>query len=287
MQRSVWIFICVLMLSLILYGCSGVRMPEAFVTPQPALVIPTHAPDIPTQTKVVDLCASVETKKPEIEKIAAIMAEFDDTSYLVQSIPNTDDLVPVILELQRVRREAINNKPPSCLKPLKDSGVDFMSGVIITSISMLSSGKARTNAEKEQYIAEVEDRLKRTRSLREAFDKELATQLGMKYITATPAPTLTPTVVPPTSTVAPITATTDQDIYVVQGPGLAYPAVGTFLKGQITNVIGRDQTGEWIQIEVPGNAGSAGWAPKQLIKLSGAEASLPVIPAEPTPQPPA
>ncbi|NLF52758.1 MAG: hypothetical protein GX577_16650 [Leptolinea sp.] len=285
MQKSFWIIFCVLMLSLNICGCSSVRMPESIATAQPVFVIPTSGSHTPTPTLEADPCTSIETRKPEIEKIAGIMGEFDDTSYLVQSIPDTNDLVPVILELQRVRREAINNKPPACLKSLKDAQVDFMSGVIITSISMLSSGKARTSEEKDRYTAEVEDRLKRTRLFREAFEKELADQLGLKYITATPAPTLTPTVIPPTSTIAPITATTDQDIYVVQGPGLTYPAVGTFLKGQITNVIGRDVTGEWIQIEVPGSAGSAGWAPKQLIKINGAEASLPVISVEPTSQP--
>jgi uncharacterized protein YraI len=79
-----------------------------------------------------------------------------------------------------------------------------------------------------------------------------------------------------------LTATTDQDIYVVQGPGLTYPAVGTFLKGQITNVMGRNDKGDWIEIEVPSNPGYAGWVPKQLIKLAGQESSLPVINIQPT-----
>ncbi len=287
MQKHVWFVFCGLMLTLLTCGCSSVRIPEGMPTNQPVFVIPTKAQVTPTPTVEVDPCASIETKKPEIEKIASIMGEFDDTSYLVQSVPNTDDLIPVILELQRVRREAINNKPPGCLKPLKDAQVDFMSGVIVTSISMLSSGKARTAEEKQRYSTEIEDRLKRTRLFREVFEKELADQLGLKYITATPAPTLTPTIVPPTSTVAPVTATTDQDIYVVQGPGLTFPAVGTFLKGQIVNVIGRNDTNEWIQIEVPGNPGSAGWVPKPLIKLNGAEASLPITSPEPTLKPPA
>ncbi len=71
----------------------------------------------------------------------------------------------------------------------------------------------------------------------------------------------------------------------MQGPGLTFPAVGTFLKGQNPNVIGRNQAGDWIQIDVPSNPGNAGWVPKELIKLNGAEASIPVVNFEPTVQP--
>jgi hypothetical protein len=176
-------------------------------------------------------------------------------------------MVQVILVLQAIRREAINTNPPECLKALKEAQVNFMSGVVLTSISIMSSASDDT----------VKNQLSQTRSLRSAFDQELANQLGLKYITATPAPTIPPTAIPPTSTTSPVTATVDQDIYVVQGPGLTFPAVGTFLKGQITNVIGRSEKGDWIEIDVPSSPGNAGWVPKQLIKLNGAEASLPII----------
>lgn len=177
-------------------------------------------------------------------------------------------MVQVILVLQAIRREAINYNPPECLKGLKEAQVNFMSGVVLTSISIMSSASQDT----------IKNQLTQTRSLRAAFDQELANQLGLKYITATPAPTIPPTAIPPTSTVSPVTATVDQDIYVVQGPGLTFPAVGTFLKGQIANVIGKTEKGDWIEIDVPSSPGNAGWVPKQLIKLNGADSTLPVIP---------
>jgi hypothetical protein len=244
-------------------------------TPQAPLI--PAVPQLPSSTQAVmenltpqspvDPCSSVETKRPEIENIARIMGEFDDTSYLIQSIPDRNQMVQVILVLQAIRREAINTKPPECLKVLKEAQVNFMSGVVLTSISIMSSATDDT----------VKNQLTQTRSLRAAFDQELANQLGLQYVTATPAPTIPPTAIPPTSTTSPVTATVDQDIYVVQGPGLTFPAVGTFLKGQITNVIGRSEKGDWIEIDVPSSPGSAGWVPKQLIKLNGAEASLPII----------
>lgn len=289
MKKSV--FYCAMafiLLSLPLTSCSGFRWPEGAPTPavvQAASLPPTDIPAAPqapqpaavnqvATTAPLDPCSSVEAKRPEIENIARLMGEFDDTSYLIQSIPDRNQMVQVILVLQSIRRDAINNKPPVCLKTLKESQVNFMSGVVLTSISIMSSASDDT----------VKNQLSQTRSLRAIFDKELADQLGLKYITATPAPTIPPTAIPPTSTTSPVTATVDQDIYVVQGPGLTYPAVGTFLKGQITNVMGRSEKGDWIEIDVPSARGNAGWVPKQLIKISGAEASLPII-TWPTPVP--
>jgi hypothetical protein len=276
-----------MLLSLLLTSCSGLRWPEGAPTPgvvEAASLPPTQAqavpqiPQLPSNTQpaiinlapqtTVDPCSSIDAKRPDIETIARIMGEFDDTSYLIQSIPDRNQMVQVILVLQAIRREAINYNPPECLKGLKEAQVNFMSGVVLTSISIMSSASQDT----------VKNQLAQTRSLRAAFDQELANQLGLKYITATPAPTIPPTAIPPTSTVSPVTATVDQDIYVVQGPGLTFPAVGTFLKGQITNVIGKTEKGDWIEIDVPSSPGNAGWVPKQLIKLNGSEAALPVIP---------
>jgi len=276
MQKSMRFYVmAAMMLSLLTASCSAVRMPEGSPT-QPQPLSPAYTQpavvSLATQVPVVDPCSSLEAKKPEIETIARIMGEFDDTSYLIQSIPDSGQMVQVILVLQRIRRDAIDNKPPECLKKLKEAQVNFMSGVVLTSISIMSK------SDKEA----IQKQLAQTRTYRSVFDQELANQLGLKYITATPVPTTAPTAVPPTSTVSPVTATTDQDIYVVQGPGLTYPAVGTFLKGQITNVMGRNDKGDWIEIEVPSNPGYAGWVPKQLIKLAGQESSLPVINVQPT-----
>ncbi|BCY19501.1 hypothetical protein hrd7_33500 (plasmid) [Leptolinea sp. HRD-7] len=289
MYKTLRLFVmALLLLSLLLTSCSGIRWPEGAPTvavveakPLPPTQAPPAAPLVPqlpvyTQASIVNLatpepvdpCSSIEAKRPEIENLARIMGEFDDTSYLIQSIPDRNQMVQVILVLQAIRREAINYKAPECLKPLKEAQVNFMSGVVLTSISIMSSASDDT----------IKNQLAQTRSLRASFDQELANQLGLKYITATPVPTIPPTAVPPTSTTSPVTATVDQDIYVVQGPGLTFPAVGTFLKGQITNVIGRTEKGDWIEIDIPSSPGNAGWVPKQLIKLNGAEASLPIVP---------
>jgi hypothetical protein len=261
-------------LAIFLSGCAGNNTP-ADASTVPSAKLGTQPAIVNLGTSSQNVCATQETKKPEIERIARMMGEFDDTSFLVQAIKNPDQLVQVILVLQRVRRDAVNSNPPECLIPLRDAQVNFMSGVVLTTVSIMSRAKADV----------IQRQLGETRKLREIFDKELATQLGLKYVTATPAPTIPATAIPPTSTVTPVTATTEQDIYVVQGAGLNFPAVGTFLKGQVTNVIGRNEQGDWIAIDVPSNPGNAGWVPKQLIKLNGAEGSIPIITPPPSPQP--
>ena len=110
--------------------------------------------------------------------------------------------------------------------------------------------------------------------LSKALMEELANLLGVPYSTPTPLPTMP---VRPTSTAAPVTATTTQDIYVLLGPGLNYPAAGTFLMNQQTNVTGRTEANDWVQLEIPGKPGELGWAPLQMVKLSGALSDLPVV----------
>jgi uncharacterized protein YraI len=111
--------------------------------------------------------------------------------------------------------------------------------------------------------------------------------LGLKYVTATPAPTAIPTIALPTSTLAPVTSKTinDLDIFVFQGPGTNYPAVGTFMHDQTTNVIGRNEAGDWLAIDVPSNPGNVGWVPKEVLALSGDFNTVPVVETPPTPEP--
>ena len=81
MQKSIWIFFCVLMLSLNICGCSSVRMPESITTAQPVFVIPTSGSHTPTPTLEADPCTSIETRKPEIEKWALDMYKFMSDKY--------------------------------------------------------------------------------------------------------------------------------------------------------------------------------------------------------------
>jgi hypothetical protein len=250
---------------------TGLNLPQGT---QPALVF--------LGTQQTDACASIETKKPEIEKIIRFMGKFDETSFLVINIPMTDNntsaFVDVILVLQETQRDAAGNNVPDCLQNLKETEINYMNAVILTSIGFMANN-SKPEARQRQ--------LQEARRLRELFEMEVAKQLGLKYVTATPAPTAIPTIALPTSTLAPVTSKTinDLDIFVFQGPGTNYPAVGTFMHDQTTNVIGRNEAGDWLAIDVPSNPGNVGWVPKEVLALSGDFNTVPVVETPPTPEP--
>jgi len=99
----------------------------------------------------------------------------------------------------------------------------------------------------------------------------------------TPAPALTPTApVTPTSAAAPVT-TTDV-VNIRSGPGTAYNIIGGAQAGQSFPVTGKNQAGDWWQVNYEGQTG---WIFGQLVSASGTEgvAVAQNIPPVPTPAP--
>jgi hypothetical protein len=64
------------------------------------------------------------------------MREFDDGSSLAASVP-TDQLTPVISDLQRIRRDAEDQPTPPCLATLKSHQISHMNLVIGTLINLI------------------------------------------------------------------------------------------------------------------------------------------------------
>jgi hypothetical protein len=129
MQKSMRFYVmAAMMLSLLTASCSAVRMPEGSPT-QPQPLSPAYTQpavvSLATQVPVVDPMFIPGGQKPEIETIARIMGEFDDTSYLIQSIPDSGQMVQVILVLQRIRRDAIDNKPTGMPEKVKEAQVNL------------------------------------------------------------------------------------------------------------------------------------------------------------------
>jgi len=65
---------------------------------------------------------------------------------------------------------------------------------------------------------------------------------------------------------------------VLQGPGVGYPAIGTFLVGQTTNAIGRTEDRQWLEIELVDHPGYTGWVPVEIVKVNGSINDLAVMP---------
>ena len=69
--------------------------------------------------------------------------------------------------------------------------------------------------------------------------------------TATPASTRTPKSV--------IFTVSGGNLNIRRGPDLAYNYVSVLYDGDVVIAIGRDRIGNWVQIELPSNAGAKGW----------------------------
>ncbi|NIO70086.1 MAG: SH3 domain-containing protein [Anaerolineae bacterium] len=104
----------------------------------------------------------------------------------------------------------------------------------------------------------------------------------------TEAPTATPTPLPPTDTPAPsrlIAIVTASALNVRTGPSMAYPIVGGLSLGDSVEVVGKNTTGDWLQIAHPSGSDDQGWIAAAYADLTGSLAAVPEVSAPPPPQP--
>lgn len=71
-------------------------------------------------------------------------------------------------------------------------------------------------------------------------------------------------------------STTSLRLNVRSGPGLGFPVVARVKPGQALTAIGRNQVGDWIQIEQPALVDGFGWVSADYLELSGDAADLAV-----------
>ena len=80
-------------------------------------------------------------------------------------------------------------------------------------------------------------------------------------------------------TPTPVRARTTSAIDVRIGPGSDYAAVGTIARGEILDLQGRDESGEWIAVRFPPGSSARGWLPARAIEnLTNVSALAVVIP---------
>jgi hypothetical protein len=102
--------------------------------------------------------------------------------------------------------------------------------------------------------------------------------------TFTPTITLTPTpVFTNTPTVPQISVSVATNCRV--GPGKVYDRVGALLVGQVSEVVGRNQVGNYWYISNPNRAGGFCWLWGEYATVTGNLAALPVYTPPPTPTP--
>lgn len=115
------------------------------------------------------------------------MREFDDASVLASNLPR-EQLSDSIANLQRIRREAEDEKIPPCLTNLKTHQVEHMNTVINTLVAFIGGANKET----------LEQGIGVAREQHDSYTLELARLLGLTVVPATqsaigtPAETATP-----------------------------------------------------------------------------------------------
>ena len=178
-MKNIFLFVLllILVLTVLISGCGIVQPPFPTATEVPAT-------STPTITITPDLCAS-ENIQAEVDKVHRHMREFDDASILASSTPR-DQLSGAIADLQKIRREAEDEKIPSCLVDLKKYQIQHMNSVIDTLIAFIGGNTDQ---------AVLDQGISLARQQHDQYTLELARILGITVVPATAVilPTQTPT----------------------------------------------------------------------------------------------
>ncbi len=155
------IILATLVFTILLAGCGGFLTPATTASTEPPATEPLATEIIPTTiTTTPDLC-SAEHLGTEVAKVHRHIREFDDASILASNMPR-EQLSSSIAELQRIRREAEDEKVPPCLGNLQAYQILHMNSVINTLIAfiggteqqVLDQGIAIARQQHDQYTLE-------------------------------------------------------------------------------------------------------------------------------------
>jgi hypothetical protein len=224
----------------------------------------------PTQTP--DPCN--EANLPlEVEKVHKHMREFDDYAALASNTPQAQ-LVQVIPELQRVLREAEDEKVPACLADLKSLQIRHMQTVVQTLLVFVSSSDVNVVA---AGIAQA-------RELHSQYEIEMARLLGitLAVVTRTEAASTESAVTPQAQATetqpVPATVTNNgaNDLNLRVAPDFNAAPLYALAVGQSAPAIGRTADSQWILVQVPNQPDKTAWVYASVVSLSVSVETLPV-----------
>src|SRR3990172_8653218 len=121
-------FLSILILSILLTACGAGEATQAA----------TETPPVATSTP--DPCSS-ENLPAEIGRVHKLMREFDDYSALASNTPQAQ-LIQIIPDLQRVLRDAEDQRVPACLIDLKKLQLAHMNTVVQTLMGFMNTTDA-------------------------------------------------------------------------------------------------------------------------------------------------
>lgn len=225
-----------------------------------------------TVTQTPDPCNEANLPA-EVDKVHKHMREFDDYAALASNTPQSQ-LIQVIPELQRVLREAQDQKAPACLANLKTMQIQHMNAVVQTLLLFVSKGDVNLIAEG----------ISQARELHVQYDIEMARLLGvtLAFVTQTqpsvtgtaPAPDAATT--PPPSSSATATNAGTNDLNLRVAPDFNAAPLYVLAAGQSAPAIGRTADSQWILVQVPDQPDQTAWVYASVVQVSVAVETLPV-----------
>ena len=184
MKKDLLPIILTFALTIALAGCgTPATPPPATAAPPETKSVSPVSPVPPTVTATLDPCGSDQIQDA-VQKVHRHMREFDDASTLASSTPR-EQLSNSIANLQRIRREAEDEKVPPCLTNLQKYEVDHMNTVIGTLIAFIGGADKKS----------LEPGIALAQQQHDQYTLEFARLLGLTVVpAAVPAgPSATPT----------------------------------------------------------------------------------------------
>jgi hypothetical protein len=263
------ILLLVVLLSLLLAACGGKAAPSGATAVSSTSVSSTSVSSTAVGS-TSDPC-STENVKDAVTKVNDLMRQFDDYSLVAQNTPQAQ-LTQVIPPIQKVLRDAEDQKVPACLENLKKFQLGHMNAVIQTLLVLLANPQPNKNA-----VAAIQAGIAQARDLHHQYDIEYARLLGITLVA--PPTNTTPSGTPGASApgaAAPFTVTNmdTSAVVLVASPNATAGGVATLDAGLTALAFGQTADGKWIQVEVPGQPGQKAWVDATLVKASG---TLPVV----------
>lgn len=224
-------------------------------------------------TSTPDPC-SPQNLPGEVTKVNDLMREFDDYSLVAQNTPQSQ-LTQVIPAMQKIVRDAENQKVPACIMQLKKFQLGHMNAVIQTLLVLL--GNPQPN---QDVVNAINTGIQQARELHRQYDLERARLLGITVVvspTSAASPGTPEAAIPgEASTPAMLTVTNSgaTGIVLLALPDPNAGGVATLAPGLTVLAFGQTADGKWIQVEVPNQPGQKAWVDATLITASG---TLPIV----------
>lgn len=250
-------YFAVLILSaLLLSSCAGLTPAEATPTPQPT---PTTNPDP----------CSAENIVTEVEDLQALVNSFQDGMNIAN---NTDVnlLIHPILRLQEIQEEIRRINVPTCLAGLKETSVQY--SISVVNYLLIFMNTQDPNSE------DLATAIQNSQQLWQAVINNFNSVLTTAGLTPQELPELNEAL-PDAEGLGPIMINEGPGtVNLYAAPNLDAEVLAALDSGSRAQVIGKTETGEWIQVDYDG---TLGWVLAESVTVSVRVEDLPVIEAVP------